>query len=287
MHRKFLVAPLVVALAACVLFAIPWAFGWTNQPRDNQPADASSGGGFLLPSTPRILSVSNEQANDQYRAALEKKVAWEFKELPLREVLTHVQADLGIQVVIDERALADASIGTDTLINCPLDERSARAALKDLLANHGLAFVPGDECLLITTKEEAELRLETRIYPVLDLVQAYDDQGAFHDYDTLVESIMASVQTDSWNDFGGQGMIEPFPASGAVVISQTEDAHREVERLLTLLRQTRRDQGLRGPYKSTKPSQLQGSFGGVGGPAGGGGMGSSGAGGMSGGGGFF
>ena len=271
---RYISAPLLIAIAAVVLLFAPWS------------AVGSSVGVVTPPSQPRILSVDGGEFA-RFRAALDKTVHWDFRELPLRELVALITKDLQCCVVLDEPALTDASIGTDTLVTCPMPQGSARAVLKHVLQPHGLAIVLRDECLVITTQEMQAYQLETRIYPVIDLVRAYDDKGNFHEYDALIEAITSVVQPNTWKTGGtGEGGIEPFPASGALLITQGEEQHREVEQMLALLRQTRREQGLNGPFKSDI-QRSSGGFGcGVGLPGGsGGGLGSSGVG-ISGGG-FF
>lgn len=95
---------------------------------------------------------------------------FEFFEAPLSEVVTRLRDDHEIPIVIDERALADASIGTDTLITKSLRGISLRSAMRLMLKDHGLSFVVRDEVLFITTQEEADTTLKTKVYPVADLV---------------------------------------------------------------------------------------------------------------------
>ncbi len=95
---------------------------------------------------------------------------FEFFEAPLSEVVNRLKDDHEIPIVMDDRALADASIGTDTLITKSLKGISLRSALRLMLKDHGLSYVVKDEVLVITTKEEAETSLKTKVYPVADLV---------------------------------------------------------------------------------------------------------------------
>src|SRR5262249_60866533 len=54
--------------------------------------------------------------------------------------------------------------------------------------------------------------------------------------DSLIKLIMDTVNTDSWRDNGGQaGAIREL--SGLLVVTQTDDAHKQIETLLGQLRE--------------------------------------------------
>jgi hypothetical protein len=96
--------------------------------------------------------------------------------------------------------------------------------------------------LLITTPEEAEQRLEVRIFRVDDLVRRKGAEENLYedaDYDALIDIIAASIEHDSWMENGtGQGEISPFPP-GILVISQTRRVQQQVEDFLDRLRATK------------------------------------------------
>jgi general secretion pathway protein D len=60
--------------------------------------------------------------------------------------------------------------------------------------------------------------------------------AALADFDTLIELITSTVATDSWEENGGNGAIEPFPTNLSLVISQTQDVHEQIADLLEQLR---------------------------------------------------
>lgn len=227
----------------------------------------------------------------QVSLALDRVVDWDFTEMPLHELPAQLEKELKLPVVIDVRSLEDASIGTDTLLTCKLRNMSARAALRFLLGRHGIACFLRDECLVIATQEEMETTLQTRLYPVVDLVQVYDEKGRDTDYDSLIELITSTISPNTWLERGGgSGTICPCEAAGALVIAQTDVEHERIELLLQRLRSLRDKQGIHGPVYRRRPDYRGGFGGAVQGtalPAGGSGAISNGAGGGFGGAGFF
>ncbi len=119
-------------------------------------------------------AVSLERRNPAEKkilAALEENTVLEFIETPLADVVAYLKDLHQIPIVIDRRALDDAGIGSDT----PITQESLRgislkSALRIMLRDFDLTYIIDDEVLQITTKEEAESRLVTKVYPVADLV---------------------------------------------------------------------------------------------------------------------
>jgi hypothetical protein len=230
-----------------------------------------------------------DEATRNIHSALKKKVNWSFEEKLLSEVVAAWQNELGMTISLDRAALDGANIvPSSTLVTKSLREISARSAIETILRDHGLAWMIRDELLVITTKEEADMTLVARIYPVLDLVQFADDKGEYNDYGSLTETLHAIIEPNTWRETGtGEASIKPFPASGAIIVSQTAGVHEKIERLLTDLRATREAQGIKGRVKRDRPAPEPSAKGFGGGGFGGGGFGGAGQSGQGGTGGFF
>ncbi len=102
--------------------------------------------------------------------ALNDSTTLEFIETPLADVVDYLKDLHGIEIQIDHRALEDVGIGSDTPITRNLKGITLRSALRLMLKEMDLTYVVRDEVLLITTPEEAESELTTKVYPVADLV---------------------------------------------------------------------------------------------------------------------
>ncbi|MDO4574420.1 MAG: hypothetical protein Q4D98_04315 [Planctomycetia bacterium] len=60
--------------------------------------------------------------------------------------------------------------------------------------------------------------------------------AASADFDSLIELIKGTVNTESWDDQGGSGTIKPFPVNLSLVVSQTQEIHEKIANLLEQLR---------------------------------------------------
>ncbi|HUT11177.1 MAG TPA: tetratricopeptide repeat protein, partial [Thermoguttaceae bacterium] len=221
-----------------------------------------------------------EEAEARINAALDSPTQLEFIETQLQDVVDFLRDYHDIEIQIDTRALDEVGIPTDTPITKNLKGVTLRSALRLMLRELDLTYVIQDEVLLITTPEEAEYRLATKVYPVADLVLFRDESGEeWADFDQLIELLTCTVEPTAWDMVGGSGSIAPFENNLSIVVSQSQDVHREIERVLENLRRVGGNKSGDGqPPVRKKPQRGYGGFGGMG-------MGGMGMGGMGGGGG--
>lgn len=168
---------------------------------------------------------------------------------PLSELADDLSRRMGVSIVLATSTLADAAITSDTPVTARISGVSYRSLLRLVLDELKLTWTFRNEVIVITTPEDAESMLETRLYPVLDLVAATGttpDKAlrGEHDYDTLIDTITTTVDPDSWDEVGGPGTIAEYPGAGALVISQTAEIHEQVEKVLSALRRVKRIQGI-------------------------------------------
>lgn len=177
--------------------------------------------------------------------ALDGPCELKFTERPLADVLSKLAEQSSVQIYLDQKALTDAGVGSDTPITRWIKGLSLREALKLLLDELELTYVIRNELLMVTSKTEAENMLTTRVYPVFDLLAP--PRGAPTDrpplnFQSLIDNITSNIQSNTWDDVGGPGSIQPFTSAGALVISQTNQAHEEITEFLKALRETRKVQ---------------------------------------------
>jgi type II secretory pathway component GspD/PulD (secretin) len=165
--------------------------------------------------------------------ALEKPVTWNFTELSLREVVHSVRKETGINVILDRTGLEVVSVDDNTPITLQVKELRLGAALRLLLRPLSLCYQIRDDVLLITDEEGAARELMLRVYPVTDLMAKEDDA------EPLIEALINTVRSDTWEDNGGIGTLAYIPASGALVVSQTSAIHREIVELFRALREAK------------------------------------------------
>ncbi len=195
-----------------------------------------------LPAKASIGLGRHEELNAPVFDALKRVVTWSFQELALADIADEIERKHAINVQLDARALDAYGIGVDTPITFSIRNLELRQALTHMLRDLELTWLVRDEVLIITTDEEAEQNLFTRVYPVMDLLgqplPAHEFEIPRRDADTseLVDLTMAIVQPDTWEWSGGMGSIAEIPQFGILVVAQTQDVHRQVDELLAQMR---------------------------------------------------
>ncbi|HEX5105152.1 MAG TPA: hypothetical protein VFV87_15135, partial [Pirellulaceae bacterium] len=102
--------------------------------------------------------------------ALNDQAVMEFIETPLNDAINILKDTHQIPIELDVKRLEEAGVNIDTPVTKNLRGITLRSALRLLLNDLELTYVVRDEVLLITTPEEAESQLITKVYPVGDLV---------------------------------------------------------------------------------------------------------------------
>ncbi|HVA47203.1 MAG TPA: hypothetical protein VNH11_12615 [Pirellulales bacterium] len=179
--------------------------------------------------------------------ALDQPSELDFAEQPLSDVIESLKQKHEIEIQIDNKALADAGVASDTPITHTIQGITLRSLLRLVLSELDLTYVVGDGFLLITSKTEAENHLTCRIYPVEDLVTLDSEfrpplrpgQKKAEDARALIELIVSTMAPRTWDEVGGPGSIKFVRNSHALAISQAEEAHEEIAELLAALRRTR------------------------------------------------
>lgn len=178
-------------------------------------------------------------AEREILTALERKVTVEFKETPLKEAIAQFRRQLQINVRLDESKLLDEGVQMEQPVACEFTNVAAVSALSHLLKPLQLAWTIRGEALIITTLTEANYLLETRVYPVRDLVAVRDDTGTWEDYQSLIDAMTSTIDPEGWDTVGGEATVSQFDPSGVLVIRQTQAEHREITLLLDQLRKAR------------------------------------------------
>ncbi|MCH8044392.1 MAG: VWA domain-containing protein [Planctomycetes bacterium] len=114
-------------------------------------------------------------AEERISAALREDTGFEFLETPLSDVVEFLEDLHSIEIELDTTVLEEAGVGPDTLVTRNLKGITLRSALRLMLRDLDLTYVIRDEVLLITTPDEANTQLSTKVYPVADLVLPIPD----------------------------------------------------------------------------------------------------------------
>lgn len=196
---------------------------------------------------PKTESKSHSSAESALRieAVLDRplRAPLDFVETPLNQIANVLAEDYDIPILFDTAALDAVASSPEVEATVSIANVSLRSALDLMLRNAGaedLTYVVDDEVLLITTQEEAEKRLEVRVYRVDDLNVSkpwpYPGATAYADFNSLIDLIASCVERESWMENGtGEGEIQPY-GDGLIVISQTRRVHDQVAQLLDAIR---------------------------------------------------
>ena len=192
---------------------------------------------------PAAKTIGRQSAAEAaVRAALDEVVELGTKETTLAALAKQLGDKHEIAVVLDLAELKANEKSPETVIDPRVGKTTLRKALRAALRSDDLTFVVRNDALVITSAEAAELETFVRIYQVHDLVVAPNDPDGRPNYDSLTELIMSTILPESWREAGGtQGEIKAFDGPGvmALIVTQTEDVHEQVEALLTDLREAK------------------------------------------------
>ncbi len=201
-----------------------------------------------------------EAADAKLRAALAQQRGFNWDEATLGDVAKELAEILEAPVRLDLRALNDAGLDADTPLTATISPMPIRKGIHQALALIDIASYVDEGTLVITTKDKSDERLIVRVHDVTDLVvKDLDDPLAGTNYQSLFEVIHSLIAPETWDVVGGQAALRPFSGPGieAVVVSQIEPIHDEIEVLLMKLRRARRDglRKVRSPDDSQTPSK--------------------------------
>ncbi|HTU26766.1 MAG TPA: DEK C-terminal domain-containing protein [Pirellulales bacterium] len=175
-------------------------------------------------------------AAERIRAMMRKPYSGHFEDVPLSKALAEVARSTGLPMYVDWDVLGYASITPDTPITCHLAGMSLSASLHVILERVGLGYAVRDEVLFVSTQDKLSNFAVAKVYPVRDLVGGRAPLDGY--YLGLAQLITDFVSPTTWEG-GGPPPIEGVRSAGAIVFSQTETAHQQVEVLLTALRTAR------------------------------------------------
>ncbi len=109
--------------------------------------------------------------------SLKDTTAIDFQEMPLTDVIDYLKDLHGIEIQIDQPALDQAGVRSDTPVTRKVAGISLRSALRLMLSTLDLTYIIKDEVLLITTPERASSEISLRVYPVDELLAPRRTRG--------------------------------------------------------------------------------------------------------------
>src|SRR5207237_3986139 len=101
---------------------------------------------------------------------LNQAIDFDVVEMPLKDVCSMLNQKFGIQSMLQLKKLEEASVSADTPITKTFSQVRLSTVLELTLKDLELTYVEKDGLLLITTPEDAESKLEVRVYDCRDLL---------------------------------------------------------------------------------------------------------------------
>jgi len=173
-------------------------------------------------------SKKSVYGSERVEQTLQRRGAFEFKEVSIKAALDQIAAQYQIDVFVDKKSLSDAGKDLEEKVTCQLRDASVYEVLKTVLDQFELTFIVEDSVVKVTTEEEARQIMSTRVFIVGDLVNG--------DYAVLMRAIEAST-TGPWESESGEGgTMTPVFFADALVIRHDQKNLREIEGIMAVLR---------------------------------------------------
>jgi hypothetical protein len=217
---------------------------------------------------------TTEANNASAQRKLEQYIEADFVDTPLTDVLAFLAEKTQVETYVHRASLADNGVSLDALVSIKLKKVRGDMLLELVLQQvGGLDYVLRDGIAVITTVESLDIASEVKAYPVADLLKLHgarpepadgsfgglpgaspmapggEEAGGFgggfapvsdghtpNNVAQLIRVISSTVAPDTWQDMGGNGTITYY--GDMLVVRQNARTHREVEKVLKLLRDT-------------------------------------------------
>ncbi len=169
-------------------------------------------------------------------AAFDEVVSVDFHGELLSSVLRKLEEDHNIQFVFCSRAF-DRPLRP---FMKHLQVVTLRSALNNILHDLGAAWTIRDEVVMITTPEEAEECLTSRVYNVRNLAPVYEFNGElWRDTDSLRSMLTSMVEPGSWDPHGDRCVVAfECRDTTVLIVRQSQRVQEKIAKLLDDLKTT-------------------------------------------------
>ena len=118
----------------------------------------------------KVADIRTEAGNPNVAQAFNRRMDINYTETALKDVAAHLTKETGITFHLKAKKLDEASLSPDTPITCQLTNIRLSTFLEVMLEDLELTYGERDGLILITTPEDAESRLQIRVYDCRDLL---------------------------------------------------------------------------------------------------------------------
>ncbi len=195
------------------------------------------------PGASPIRPAAAADESEANRAAIaklqENRPKLEFHDVRLDSTLGFFGDATGLNVVVNWGALQAAGIDKRTALTLAQSNVSNEHALKEILSVAGgkvpLGYRLEEGVVRISTREELSTWTTVRVYDVADMVAGDTGQRREEKVYKLFDIIRSAIDCTSWVEAGGLvGQLHEF--DGLFVVSQTQENHARLAKLLTTIR---------------------------------------------------
>lgn len=176
---------------------------------------------------------ADQESQDVFERELNTETTHSFDQTPLDEAIRTISEGHGIPMVVDRVALEEIGLSAEEPVTLSLERVSLRSLLRLMLRDLDLTYTSKNQVMEITTIDKAEKNLLSRIY--------WLDGTGFPagDFDSLIEMIETTITPNTWESLGGPSNIQPLNQKRkAIIVSTRMEVHDQIERLLTVFRES-------------------------------------------------
>ncbi len=229
-----------VAALAIGIFCVT-AFWPAQAPLQMQPLIVAQQAPETGTPTPAPASSAEKFASerDRLRAEVEKildtaTISANFVDTPLQEVLDFLADQNKVAILINRRSLEDAGFNIEELVNLQIGATPLRVVLELLLEPLELTYRVREGFVYVETEAENARHSEVRIYNCSDMLHAKEDAHPDSMAKTLISTLIENTSGPWAETHGEGGSVSEF--RGLLVVNTTQQSHREVARLLDMMR---------------------------------------------------
>jgi len=169
--RRWLMRVTTFSIAATLLIAAGIAIFWPGRNAAPGPAAAlAQSNEQKKEAEPPALKVLNSEKGQSLEDKLNKRMEVNFQGLPLWAALDRIAEQTDIQFYIAKKKLEEASVSEDVPVTQRFKDVRVETLLRLMLKDFELTYVDRDDLIVVTTPEDAESELLTRVYDCRDLL---------------------------------------------------------------------------------------------------------------------
>jgi len=125
--------------------------------------------------------AKGQRPTDSIEQAMSRKVSVDFVKIPFAQALQQLAEQTGVNFALDHQGLSELGCDSDGQVTLRAKDISLRSVLVLLdQLEESVSFVPYDDFVLVTSREEAECYLRAKAYPIGQLVRVRGpESGAY------------------------------------------------------------------------------------------------------------